>query len=163
MIKITNGKFYTDKYVNVDTNIEHNLLIYEYSINNNHGYNIVIGEVNGDITELIEYLNRIMNLRITNSHLLFICSCINIAKAKNIFSNIKFSKSGYKIIFQNDYENQTYKYLSNDLKDITIDSITKKFSTISSSIPFYSIEYYENLVLEEETLGGKTYKKVINN
>lgn len=163
MIKITNGKFYTDKYINVDTNTEHDLLIYEYSINNNHGYNIVIGEVNGDVTDLIQYLNRIMNLRITNSHLLFICSCINIAKTKNIFNNIKFSQSGYNIIFENSYENQIYHYLSNKLKDIIIDPTTKRFSAMFNQQPFYSIDDYENWIIKSENLNSKEYKKVINN
>ena len=80
MKKIKNEKIFTETYLNVDTNSKHNLLIYEYSINNIKNYNIVIGEVTGNFDNLISYLKRIIYLKVTNSHPLFICSCIKDAK-----------------------------------------------------------------------------------
>ena len=62
-------------------------------------YNIVIGEVTGNFDNLISYLKRIIYLKVTNSHPLFICSCIKDAKENNAFDNIKFSYDGYNLLF----------------------------------------------------------------
>ena len=109
MKKIKNEKIFTETYLNVDTNSKHNLLIYEYSINNIKNYNIVIGEVTGNFDNLISYLKRIIYLKVTNSHPLFICSCIKDAKENNAFDNIKFSYDGYNLLFAEKNYDEIYK------------------------------------------------------
>lgn len=159
MKKIKNEKIFTETYLNVDTNSKHNLLIYEYSINNIKNYNIVIGEVTGNFDNLISYLKRIIYLKVTNSHPLFICSCIKDAKENNAFDNIKFSYDGYNLLFAEKNYDEIYKNLSNNLKSIIVDPTSKRFSSIKYKDVFYPISFFEEL----ENINVKQYKKVINN
>lgn len=159
MKKIKNEKIFTETYLNVDTNSKHNLLIYEYSINNIKNYNIVIGEVTGNFDNLISYLKRIIYLKVTNSHPLFICSCIKDAKENNAFDNIKFSYDGYNLLFAEKNYDEIYKNLSNNLKSIIVDSTSKRFSSIKYKDVFYPISFFEEL----ENINVKQYQKVINN
>ncbi len=159
MKKIKNEKIFTETYLNVDTNSKHNLLIYEYSINNIKNYNIVIGEVTGNFDNLISYLKRIIYLKVTNSHPLFICSCIKDAKENNAFDNIKFSYDGYNLLFAEKNYDEIYKNLSNNLKSIIVDPTSKRFSSINNNCTFYPISHFEEL----ENINVKQYQKVINN
>lgn len=159
MKKIKNEKIFTETYLNVDTNSKHNLLIYEYSINNIKNYNIVIGEITGNFDNLISYLKRIIYLKVTNSHPLFICSCIKDAKENNAFDNIKFSYDGYNLLFAEKNYDEIYKNLSNNLKSIIVDPTSKRFSSIKYKDVFYPISHFEEL----ENINVKQYQKVINN
>ena len=159
MKKIKNEKIFTETYLNVDTNSKHNLLIYEYYINNIKNYNIVIGEVTGNFDNLISYLKRIIYLKVTNSHPLFICSCIKDAKENNAFDNIKFSYDGYNLLFAEKNYDEIYKNLSNNLKSIIVDPTSKRFSSIKYKDVFYPISFFEEL----ENINVKQYQKVINN
>ena len=135
------------------------MLIYEYSINNIKNYNIVIGEVTGNFDNLISYLKRIIYLKVTNSHPLFICSCIKDAKENNAFDNIKFSYDGYNLLFAEKNYDEIYKNLSNNLKSIIVDPTSKRFSSIKYKDVFYPISHFEEL----ENINVKQYQKVINN
>ena len=159
MKKIKNEKIFTETYLNIDTNSKHNLLIYEYSINNIKNYNIVIGEVTGNFDNLISYLKRIIYLKVTNSHPLFICSCIKDAKENNAFDNIKFSYDGYNLLFAEKNYDEIYKNLSNNLKSIIVDPTSKRFSSINNNCTFYPISHFEEL----DNINVKQYQKVINN
>ena len=159
MKKIKNEKIFTETYLNVDTHSKHNLLIYEYSINNIKNCNIVIGEVTGNFDNLISYLKRIIYLKVTNSHPLFICSCIKDAKENNAFDNIKFSYDGYNLLFAEKNYGEIYKNLSNNLKSIIVDPTSKRFSSIKYKDVFYPISHFEEL----ENINVKQYQKVINN
>ena len=159
MKKIKNEKIFTDTYLNVDTQSKHNLLIYEYSINNIKNYNIVIGEVTDNFDNLISYIKRIIYLKVTNSHPLFVCSCIKDAKENNVFDNIKFSYDGYNLLFAEKNYDEVYKNLCNNLKSIIVDPTSKKFSTINNKYTFYPISYFEEL----ENINVKQYQKIINN
>lgn len=160
-LKITDGVFNLDSYVNVDTNISHNLLVYNYKVNGKSGYNMVIGEVYDDSEILINYLEKIMNLRLTNSHLILVYSYIKMANDKDLFSKINFSKDGYDLLFNYDGFNNKFKsILCKKLKDIIIDPISKRFSSIGDKeVSFETLDYYQNL---DNNNDDKVLKKIAN-
>lgn len=131
------------------------MLIYEYSINNINNYNIVIGEITDNFDNLISYIKRIIYLKVTNSHPLFVYSCIKDAKENNVFYNIKFSYDGYNLLFAEKNYDEVYK----NLKSIIADSPSKRFSSINNKYTFYPISYFDEL----ENINVKQYQKNINN
>ena len=156
---IIDDEFIIDDYMDLDTKNIHHLIIYKYKKNDNVGYhNLVIGEVLENDPLLVEFLQNIIDMRKTNSHLLFIYSCIKAAKEKNLFENINFSKDGYNFIFPTGCHS-LLENCRNNISTIIIDPITKRFSSIFyDDEPFKPISYFENETFEH----GKVLKKVIN-
>ena len=167
-VKITDGSFSVEEFVDVDTKKHHDLIIYRYSINGDIGHNIVIGEILNGNDEAITYLEKLMGFRITHVSLPFIFGTIKFMKDMNIFNSVKLSQEGFKLLFQNDlYENNIEDIISANLKTIVVDPLTKRFSAVSDdAFPFNSLEYYEEKQeLEEqkrESDKTKKLKKVVN-
>lgn len=166
-LNIDNNEVIISKYTNIDTNKEHNLLIYKYSIDDNSEYSIVLAELIGQndlninleekYSDLILFIKQNITYRLSNSLLLFVWSLINQANNKNLFDGVKFSKDGYDLLFS--YEKIIPNQFNTKLKGIVIDPLTKIFSSIGNDLEvFHDLEYYENLVNED----SKVLKKAIN-
>lgn len=163
MLKVTDGKFEIEKYADIDTNEEYNLIIYKYSVNHVAGYNIVIGKIDDVSNTLLSYLEKLIKLRLGNSHSIFIYSCIRNAKDNNAFENIRFSADGYKLLFKDKENAPEYSDPCYSLKEIIIDPITKRFSSIKNGNVFETLDYYENLENEEieANLTNKSHTKIL--
>ncbi len=165
-LNVDNNDIVIGKYTNIDTNEEHNLLIYKYNIDNSSN-SIVLAELIGQndlninleekYSDLILFIKQNITYRLSNSLLLFVWSLINQANNKNLFDDVKFSKDGYDLLFS--YERNIQSQLNTKLKSIAIDPLTKIFSSIGNDLEaFHDLEYYENLINED----SKVLKKAIN-
>lgn len=167
-VKITDGSFSVEEFLDVDTKKHHDLIIYRYAINGDFGYNVVIGEVLNGSVEAITYLEKLMCFRLNHVGLQFIFGNVKLIKDMNILKNIKLSCDGYKLLFQSSlYDTNIENIMSNNLKTIVVDPLTKRFSSISDNEnPFNTLEYYEEKQeLEDECLlkeKTKYLKKAVN-
>ena len=161
-IKITDGSFSVEKFIDVDTRRSHDIIIYRYAINGDLGHNMVIGECFTNEENIIPYLQKLMKFRITHASMPFIYGTVKFMKDFNIFDLILLSKDGYNLLFNPElYNDKIENIITNNPKTIVIDPQTKRFSSVSNDIrPFNSIEYYdEKLELEKEQ---KVLKKAVN-
>lgn len=179
MIKILDCGFDIKECYNCDTNTKHNLLIYNYAVNNIQGYNIIIGEVKNkqDINTLIQFCNSIIMSKISLLHPTFICSYIKKLEKYDGKTCINYSKDGYELLFSKKFmtpiiDEKTNELILppsnqifyNSLKSIIVDNTSKRF-VASEENCFHPIEYYENKELEAETNtndNSKKYVKTIN-
>lgn len=167
-VKITDGSFSVEKFLDVDTKKYHDLIIYRYAINGNFGYNVVIGELLNESIEAITYLEKLMCFRLNHVSLHFVFGTVKSMKDMNILKNIKLSCDGYRLLFQSSlYDTNIENIMSNNLKTIVVDPLTKCFSFVSDNKnPFNTLEYYEEKQeLEDECLLKekiKYLKKAVN-
>lgn len=170
------GNIYNENYIDMDTNQGHNLIIYDYSIDNKND-KLFIGEIIDntiDAKALINCLNEIANYNISGSHQIFACSLIKHGISKKTFENVNFSKQGYNFIFNKDLSVLNYspkidysdENFIEKLKEIVIiDYIRKSFCSIGDNLGSYPLEYYQET--EDYLEIGKqkclTYPNVANN
>ncbi len=163
------GNIYTESCINIDTNKAHNLLIYEYSINNNKKQKMFVGEIvddNVDTKELLFCLNKVVNCNVNDSLPIFACSWIKYGINKNLFLSVNFSKKGYNFIFNKDLNilNCEFKrdiyYSSIDFNNnlneqVIIDYTSKRFCSIGDNLNSYPLDYYVDSKEHTEISGQK--------
>ncbi len=150
------GKIYNENYVDIDTNQKHNLIIYDYSINDKTD-KLFVGEIidnNIDIQELIDCLNKIADYNVNRKIPMFAGDLIRFGKNKKLFEKVNFSKQGYNFIFNKDLsvlncDPKTDPYEGDfleKLKEIVIiDYIARRFSSIGdNNLGVHPLDYYEN-------------------
>lgn len=150
------GNIYNENYIDIDTNQTHNLIIYDYSINDKTD-KLFVGEIidnNINIQELIDCLNKIADYNVNRNNPMFACDWIRSGKNKKLFEKVNFSKQGYSFIFSQDLsvlncDPKIDSYEGNfleKLKEIVIiDYIARRFSSIGdNNFGVHPLDYYEN-------------------
>ena len=102
-IKITDGFFSVEKFIDVDTRRSHDIIVYRYAINGDLGHNMVIGECFTNEENIIPYLQKLMNFRITHASMPFIYGTVKFMKDFNIFDLILLSEDGYNLLFNPEF------------------------------------------------------------
>ncbi len=161
---VKNEGFIVENYNDVETKQAYDLLIYQCTINN-IDRTFVVGSIidkNGNIDAIKEYISKIIFFRLWNLGELFILGAMHDAEKNNAFNNINFSNEAYKLLINcqsDEYFKEKFIFCA---KETVLDRVTKRFSTIHTTVePFHPITYYIHLNEQKDNGNQKTLKPLI--